>query len=47
MLIAMREKRQGIQDSPRIDGADNLMFLNVDKFIFKNKTVFLSAPYNL
>jgi hypothetical protein len=27
-------KTLGIQDSPRIDGAENLMFLNVTKFYF-------------
>ena len=32
LLVADAGKTLGIQDSPRIDGAENLMFLNVPKF---------------
>jgi hypothetical protein len=37
-------KTMGLQDSPRIDGAEHLMFLNVTNFILKIK-FFISILY--
>jgi hypothetical protein len=36
MLVTDAGKTLGIQDSPRIDGAENLMFLNVPKFYLQD-----------